>query len=178
LKIFLSWTNFEQPACWFLILSQLNYFSLEMTDALLVSLQSFSSNQLYYSTPESVRRGVPLFYFPPNSPQPVCAAYLYFIKVQTSTIKLTYCPGIGNKQKANSRMFIKQVLACQLSLLANRNVGPAAPSLFRPVNWLKIGAHVTLLSCLSGYLLFCEPNSLVDTNSVLIGWWHVIIYLI
>ncbi|XP_028404501.1 KICSTOR complex protein SZT2-like [Dendronephthya gigantea] len=44
--------------------------NLEMTDELLVKLQSFSSTPLYYSTPECVRRGVPLFYFPPNSSQP------------------------------------------------------------------------------------------------------------
>lgn len=48
----------------------LNY-SLEMTDALIVSLQSFSSNRVYYTIPESARKGVPLFYLPPNSPQPV-----------------------------------------------------------------------------------------------------------
>lgn len=52
-------------------MSNISNFSLEMTDALLVSLQSFSSNSLLYSTPECVRRGVPLFCFPPNSLQPV-----------------------------------------------------------------------------------------------------------
>ena len=54
-----------------------------MTDGLLVSLQSFSSNHLYYTIPESARRGVPLFYLPPNSPQPVSDGVNHVPKLRT-----------------------------------------------------------------------------------------------
>ena len=43
-------------------------------------------------------------------------------------------------------MFIMQVLASQLHFLANRNTGLAIPPLFRPINFIKIGGHVALLS--------------------------------
>ena len=46
------------------------------------------------------------------------------------------------------RMFIMQVLASQLHFLANRNAELAVPPLFWPVNCIKIGGHVALLSCL------------------------------
>ena len=44
------------------------------------------------------------------------------------------------------RTFIMQVLACQLHFQANRNAGLAILPLFWPVNYLKIGGHVALLS--------------------------------
>ena len=40
------------------------------TDQLLVHLQSFTVNSLYYDVPESVKKGVPLFFQPLNSAQP------------------------------------------------------------------------------------------------------------
>jgi hypothetical protein len=52
-------------------------------------------------------------------------------------------------------MFIMQVLASQLHFLANRNAELAIiPPLFWPVNCIKIGGHVALLSCPSIYFLF------------------------
>ena len=53
------------------------------------------------------------------------------------------------------RMFIMQVLASQLHFLANRNAGLAIPPLFWPVNCIKIGGHVALLSGLTVYSLDC-----------------------
>ena len=44
------------------------------------------------------------------------------------------------------RMFIIQVLASQLHFLANKNAELAIPPLFWPVNCIKIGRHVALLS--------------------------------
>ena len=44
------------------------------------------------------------------------------------------------------RMFIMQVLASQLPFLANRNAEQAVSPLFWPVNCIKIGRHVALLS--------------------------------
>ena len=44
------------------------------------------------------------------------------------------------------RMFIMQVLASQLPFLANRNTELAVPLLFWPVNRMKMGGHVELLS--------------------------------
>ena len=52
------------------------------------------------------------------------------------------------------RMFIMQVLASQLPFLANRNA-VAIPPLFWPVNCIKIGGHVALLSDLTVYSLYC-----------------------
>ena len=51
------------------------------------------------------------------------------------------------------RMFIMQVLASQLPSLANRNAELAVPPLFWPVNCIKIGGHVTLLSGTTVYSL-------------------------
>ena len=48
-----------------------------------------------------------------------------------------------------------QVLASQLLLLANRNVGQAIPPLFWPVNCIKIGGHVALLSDPTVNCLYC-----------------------
>ena len=53
------------------------------------------------------------------------------------------------------RMFIMQVLAIQLHFLANRNAGLAIPPLFWPVNCIKIGGHVALLSGPTVYSLYC-----------------------
>ena len=39
-----------------------------------------------------------------------------------------------------------QALAGQLLFLANRNAGQAIPPLFWPVNCIKIGGHIALLS--------------------------------
>ena len=57
------------------------------------------------------------------------------------------------------RMFIMQVLASQLHFLANRNAEQAIPPLFWPVNCIKIGGHVALLSCPSIYFLFYSQVS-------------------
>ena len=53
-------------------------------------------------------------------------------------------------------MFIMQVLASQLHFLANRNAGLAIPPLFWPVNCIKIGGHVVLLSGPTVYSLYCD----------------------
>ena len=57
------------------------------------------------------------------------------------------------------RMFIMHVLASQLHFLANRNARLAIPPLFWPVNCIKIGGHVALLSCPTVYSLYCVPNT-------------------
>ena len=55
-------------------------------------------------------------------------------------------------------MFIMQVLASQLHFLANRNTGLAIPPLFWPVNCIKIGGHVVLLSCPTVDSLYCAQQ--------------------
>ena len=52
-------------------------------------------------------------------------------------------------------MFIMQVLASQLHFLANRDAGLAIPPLFWPVNCIKIGGRVALLSGPTVYSLYC-----------------------
>ena len=52
-------------------------------------------------------------------------------------------------------MFIMQVLASQLHFLANKNAELAIPPLFWPVNCIKIGGHVALLSDPTVYSLYC-----------------------
>ena len=52
-------------------------------------------------------------------------------------------------------MFIMQVLASQLHSLANKNAELAIPPLFWPVNCIKIGGHVALLSDPTVYSLYC-----------------------
>ena len=47
-----------------------------------------------------------------------------------------------------------QVLASQLHFLVSRKAELAVPPLFWPVNCIKIGGHVALLSCPSIYFLF------------------------
>ena len=48
-----------------------------------------------------------------------------------------------------------QVLASQLHFLANKNAELAIPPLFWPVNCIKIGGHVALLSDSTVYSLYC-----------------------
>ena len=50
------------------------------------------------------------------------------------------------------RMFIMQVLASQLPFLGHRNAELAVPPSFWPVNCIKIGGHVALLS---GSTVYC-----------------------
>ena len=52
-------------------------------------------------------------------------------------------------------MFIMQVLASQLHFLVNKNAELAIPPLFWPVNCIKIGGHVALLSDPTVYSLCC-----------------------
>ena len=56
------------------------------------------------------------------------------------------------------RMFIMQVLASQLPFLANRNAELAVSPLFWPVNCIKIGGHVALLSVPAVYSQCCAPS--------------------
>ena len=68
-----------------------------------------------------------------------------------------------------------QVLASQLHFLVNRNDGQAISPLFWPVNCIKIGGHVALLSdpavnCLyCAYILSCQ---FLVLSSVLISAVH------
>ena len=73
-----------------------------------------------------------------------------------------------------------QVLASQLLFLANRNAGQAIPPLCWPVNWIKIGGHVALLSlrliaytaCTAGprILSGCEhANFVLNLNDIFDG---------
>ena len=64
------------------------------------------------------------------------------------------------------RMFIMQVLASQLHFLANRNAGLAIPPLFWPVNCIKIGKHVALLSCPTVHSLYCGIGLAVYTENI------------
>ena len=52
-----------------------------------------------------------------------------------------------------------QVLASQLLFLANRNAELAIPPLFWPVNSIKIGGHVALLSDPTVNCLYCGHSS-------------------
>ena len=61
------------------------------------------------------------------------------------------------------RMFIMQVLASQLHFQANRNTELAILPLFWPVNCIKIGRHVALLSDPTVYPLYCVTNVLLDS---------------
>ncbi|XP_077980912.1 KICSTOR complex protein SZT2-like isoform X2 [Glandiceps talaboti] len=49
--------------------------SLQQTDQMLVHLMSFAANPAYYNIPDSIKKGVPLFYLPPNSGTPVLVEY-------------------------------------------------------------------------------------------------------
>ena len=59
-------------------------------------------------------------------------------------------------------MFIMQVLASQLHFLANRNAGLANPLLLWPVNCIKIGGHVALLSGPTFHSLYCDLYATSD----------------
>ncbi|XP_054706833.1 LOW QUALITY PROTEIN: KICSTOR complex protein SZT2-like [Uloborus diversus] len=48
--------------------------NLSNTDQILSQLYSFSHNSVYYTIPESMKNGVPLFYFPTNSSMPVLSS--------------------------------------------------------------------------------------------------------
>ena len=62
-------------------------------------------------------------------------------------------------------MFIMQVLASPLHFLANRDAELAIPPLFWPVNCIKIGGHVALLSDPTVYSLYCgNKHDLVDAR--------------
>ena len=62
-------------------------FSLQSADEMLVHLQSFSSNSSYYTIPESTKNGVPLFYLPPNSNNPVSMSALKASMIKQSTFR-------------------------------------------------------------------------------------------
>ena len=59
-----------------------------------------------------------------------------------------------------------QVLASQLHFLANRNAGLAIPPLFWPVNCIKIGGHVALLSGPAVHSLYCVHPQLYYTEEM------------
>ena len=65
-------------------------------------------------------------------------------------------------------MFIMQVLASQLHFLANRNAELAIPPLSWPVNSIKIGGNVALLSDPTFYSLHCA--SVIITENFLLAW--------
>ena len=56
---------------------------------------------------------------------------------------------------------IMQVLASQLHFQADRNAELAIPPLFWPVNCIKIGGHVALLSDPTVYSLYCGRRILL-----------------
>ena len=60
-------------------------------------------------------------------------------------------------------MFIMQVRVSQLHFQANRNAEPAIPPLFWPVNCIKIGGHVALLSDPTVYSLCCGVTAVGGT---------------
>ena len=66
------------------------------------------------------------------------------------------------------RMFIMQVLASQLHFLANKNAELAITPLFWPVNCIKIGGHVALLSDPTVYSLYCAIVCKLNLLPVLI----------
>ncbi|XP_070564104.1 KICSTOR complex protein SZT2-like isoform X4 [Ptychodera flava] len=49
--------------------------SISQTDTMLVHLMSFAANPAFYTIPDSIKKGVPLFYLPPNSGTPVLVEY-------------------------------------------------------------------------------------------------------
>ena len=46
---------------------------LRETDLMLEALQSFATNPTFYTVPDCVRSGYPLFYLNPGNPNPVSA---------------------------------------------------------------------------------------------------------
>ena len=80
------------------------------------------------------------------------------------------------------RMFIMQVLASQLHFLANKNAELAIPPLFWPVNCIKTGGHVALLSDPTVYSLYCVIYFLSDSLFILFPFvkyicMHVLVYV-
>ncbi len=72
-----------------------------------------------------------------------------------------------------------QVLASQLHFLANRNAELAVPPLFWPVNCIKIGGHVALLSCPSIHFLFYDhrqPSNMNDVTAHATSCWAAYAY--
>ena len=63
------------------------------------------------------------------------------------------------------RMFIMQVLASQLHFLANRNAGWTIPPLLWPVNCIKIGGHVVLLSFPTVHSLYCGVTGMLVSQT-------------
>ena len=61
-------------------------------------------------------------------------------------------------------MFIMQVVASQLHFLANKNAELAISPLFWPLNCIKIGGHVALLSDSTVYSLYCGEMSLSQSQ--------------
>ena len=64
-------------------------------------------------------------------------------------------------------MFIMQVLASQLHFLANKNAELAIPPLFWPVNCIKIGGHVAMLSDPTVYSLYCDSTIKMKRHATL-----------
>ena len=65
-------------------------------------------------------------------------------------------------------MLIMQVLASQLHFLASRNAELAVPPSFWPVNCIKIGGHVALLSGPTVYTLYCAVLELIVCDFLLL----------
>ena len=65
-----------------------------------------------------------------------------------------------------------QVLASQLHFLSNKNAELAAPPLFWPVNCIKIGGHVELLSGPTVYPLYC------GSQFTLLAGPYIMVYII
>ena len=63
-------------------------------------------------------------------------------------------------------MFIMRVLASQLHFLANRNARLAIPPLFWPVNCIKIGGHVAMLSGPTVYSLYCGRDKIAVKENI------------
>ena len=66
------------------------------------------------------------------------------------------------------RMFIMQFLATQLHFLANKNAELAILPLFWPVNCIKIGRHVALLSDPTVYSLYCDISAEINLDKIFV----------
>ena len=62
-----------------------------------------------------------------------------------------------------------QVLASQLHFLANKIAELAIPPLFWPVNCIKIGGHIALLSDPTVYSLYCGTDAKLKGVSLLVS---------
>ena len=71
-----------------------------------------------------------------------------------------------------------QVLASQLHFLANKNAELAIPPLFWPVNCIKIGGHVALLSDPTVYSLYCGYGMVIMRLKSYFGVNHILIIFI